>query len=253
MELPNSLDNAIKNLTNEPSKGIGTTLNDIWYLVFGFVSHAADKKRLKYANDLESYYSELSTSISHIPPERKIEPSFQTTAQALENSKYCISEKELRQLFTNLISGTMDSSVSPYIHPSFAEIIKQMSPTDAKLLQKFPLKSFVAVADYIKTNTETSNYSIELSNVCFPNDFDIFQACNSLSSLNRLGLVALETESHLSDENAYNDFFQTDFFKYFSKEVCSNRLNQKADIRKYVAKLTPLGQNFVYSCVISRK
>lgn len=54
-ELPDSIDNAVKNLTDKPTQGIGQTLSDVWYLVFGGISQAADKRRMKYAHNLELY------------------------------------------------------------------------------------------------------------------------------------------------------------------------------------------------------
>lgn len=103
-DLPDSIDNAVKNLTDKPTQGVGQTLADVWYLVFGGITQAADKRRMKYAHDLELYKQELSQKIASIPEENLIEPSIQTTAQALENSKYCIESEELRKLFVNLIS-----------------------------------------------------------------------------------------------------------------------------------------------------
>lgn len=123
-ELPDSIDNAVKNLIDKPTQGIGQTLSDVWYLVFGGISQTADKRRMKYAHDLELYKQELSQAISSIPEESLIEPNIQITAQALENSKYCIESEELRKLFVNLISKSADSHYASNAHPSFAEIIK---------------------------------------------------------------------------------------------------------------------------------
>ena len=107
-DIPDSVDNAFKNLTDKPTQNAGQTFGDIWYLVFGSISHAADKKRMKYAQDLENYRQELDQSINSIPEDKKIDPSIQITAQALENSKYCVSSEELRSMFVKLISGTMN-------------------------------------------------------------------------------------------------------------------------------------------------
>ena len=87
-ELPDSIDNAVKNLTDKPTQRIGQTFSDLWFLVFGGITQAADKRRMKYAHDLELYGQELSQSIAAIPEENLTEPNIQTTAQALENSKY---------------------------------------------------------------------------------------------------------------------------------------------------------------------
>lgn len=46
-ELPDSIDNAVKNLTDKPTQGIGQTFSDLWFLVFGGITQAADKRRMK--------------------------------------------------------------------------------------------------------------------------------------------------------------------------------------------------------------
>ena len=45
--LPESVDNAIKNVTDLPTQGIGQTLSDCWFLAFGGISQLAEKRRIK--------------------------------------------------------------------------------------------------------------------------------------------------------------------------------------------------------------
>ena len=88
--VPNSVDNAVKNITDKPTQNIGTTFADIWYLVFGGISHAAEKRKLKYSYALQEFEKELKEKISKIPEDKLIEPDIQIVAPALEASKYCI-------------------------------------------------------------------------------------------------------------------------------------------------------------------
>ncbi len=52
---------------------------------------------------------------------------------ALEASKYYFDEKEIRNMFANLIASSMDSTYNGLVQHSFVEIIRQLSPYDAKL------------------------------------------------------------------------------------------------------------------------
>ena len=65
--VPDSVDNAVKNITDKPTQNMGTTLADIWYLVFGGISQAAEKKKLKYSYALQKMEKELKEDISKIP------------------------------------------------------------------------------------------------------------------------------------------------------------------------------------------
>lgn len=250
-DLPDSIDTAVKNLTDKPTQGVGQTLADVWYLMFGGITQAADKRRMKYAHDLELYKQELSQKIASIPEENLIEPSIQTTAQALENSKYCIESEELRKLFVNLISKSMDSHYTSNVHPSFAEIIKQMSPIDARILKTLHPKYNFPVVDYVLENHLTSSYELQFPAVYISSlsDIDMWSASSAISSLERLGIIALDTSSSFSDKSVYTPFEETGYYKTFSSKAIHSYASKRATIHKYLGFFTPLGKNFFEVCV----
>ena len=45
-KIPKSIDNAIQNITDEPTQSIGTLIKDAIYLRFGHISYDAKKRRL---------------------------------------------------------------------------------------------------------------------------------------------------------------------------------------------------------------
>ncbi|MCD7863586.1 MAG: DUF4393 domain-containing protein [Lachnospiraceae bacterium] len=246
-EVPDSVDTALKNLTDKPTKNIGTTLSDVWYLVFGGISHKADIRRLKYSAELEKYKAELDEAISTIPLEKKIEPSVQITAQALENSKYCVEEPELRSMFSTLIANSMNADYNQKIHPSFAEIIKQMSPLDAKVLRMFkhtnaaglPLCNFRLVADnggYYELSEKI------LLNTTLDNAIPYSQA---LSSLERLGLLSISSDVYLNNDAYYEKFKEHPLYAIYQKQFPSKRI----DINKGKVAPTLLGRSFIEVCV----
>lgn len=91
-----------------PSKNVGQTLSDCWFLVFGGISQLAEKRKLKYAKDLEEFKQSLSSKITSIPKENRVEANTQIVMPALENAKYCVEEPSLREMFANLISSSLD-------------------------------------------------------------------------------------------------------------------------------------------------
>lgn len=126
--------NSAKNITDKPTQNMGTTLADIWYLVFGGISQAADKKKLKYSYALKKMESELKESISKIPKNKLIDPDIQIVAQALEAAKYCVEKEELRHMFVKLISNSLNTDTSNKVHPIYINIINNLTPLDAKVL-----------------------------------------------------------------------------------------------------------------------
>lgn len=246
IELPPSIDNAVTNLTDKPTASMGTTLSDLWYLVFGGISYQAEKKKIKYSHDLEEYRKELAESIAQISEEKRIEPSVQTTAQALENSKYCLEEKELRLMFTSLISNSMNADFQKDIHPSFAEILKQMSPLDATIIKTFknsstsgfPLcryqkvqnKGHITLLENVFLNYQTSNLA---------------ESSLAISSLVRLGLLETTYEESFTNDSLYTPFTEHPWFHMLKKQFP----NATITIKRGRAFLSPLGRSFVRVCI----
>ncbi|MCM1039822.1 MAG: DUF4393 domain-containing protein [Ruminococcus sp.] len=244
--LPPSIDNAIQNLTDKPTRSIATTFSDLWDLIFGGISYLSEKKKIKYAHSLILYREQLESSKNQIPPEKYVEPSTQITAQALENSKYCIEEENLRDMFVALISNSMNSDFQNDIHPSFAEIIKQMSSLDAEIIRVFknsPINGF-PLARY-QLSKELGGFSLLLEHVFLKyKTSDLDANSLSISSLSRLGLLT----------TSYSTSFDIDSYKPFTEHPRFKMLQEKFPdeiVSSYpgIVSLTPLGRSFTRVCV----
>lgn len=133
--VPQSVDKTLENILEQPSKSIGCTFSDIWYLIFGgHFNFLCEKKKIKYAAELEKYKNEIKEKFTSIPQERKGEVDLQMIGQTLNASKYCIDKVELRNMFVNLLASAVDINKNDKIHPSYAEVIKEMSRDEALLL-----------------------------------------------------------------------------------------------------------------------
>lgn len=128
--------NSAKNITDKPTQNMGATIADIWYLVFGGISQAAEKRKLKYSYALQKFEKELEKEIFKIPEQNKIEPDIQIVAKALEESKYCVEKEELRFMFSKMIAASMDRNKCNKVHPIFSNIIRLLSPLEANILKE---------------------------------------------------------------------------------------------------------------------
>ena len=195
----------------------------------------------------------MTQAIDQIPESNKVEPSLQVVSQALECSKYCVSSEELRKLFVNLISGSINSDYEPYVHPSFAEIIKQMSSIDAQLLREFPTteSGTAPTVDYVIENLRSHTCQTKLKNIIITRltDCDIDQVSKGVSSLHRLGLISINKELSHADKSLYDFFLQTDYYEKESLLAKALHPNCQLSILKYVSYLTPLGMDFVRVCI----
>lgn len=245
---PESLDHSIENLSKPLTTNIGRTFGDLWFLVFGGISQAAEKRKVKYATELEKFKQETTERLLNISPNDLKEPNIQIATQALEESKYCIEEEVLRHMFSELIASSMMKSRESIVHPAFASILKQMSPDDAISLLRFKESPGLPLIKLTVLTPETNGYRIIFSNVwekCDDHDsLDRSRAC--LESLSRFGLIEISYLERLNNTAFYDNLY-TDKLKELAYELTENTDCELSIIHGY-AKLTQLGINFI-ACV----
>lgn len=71
------------------------------------------------------------------PPENIVTPKPNIAVPALEALRYTGHESSLSDLYANLLAASMDKSTAQGAHPAFVEIIKQLTPDEAKIVGLF--------------------------------------------------------------------------------------------------------------------
>lgn len=128
--IPKFLDNALTPIAGE----VGNQLSDIVSLAFTPVIMLKSKRDIY----LENYIKDLKEKVDKIPEENLSEPSAHIIGPALEAiGKYYYNVEHVKEMYANLICSSLDKNKVEMIHPSYLEIIKQMSPLEADLFQKY--------------------------------------------------------------------------------------------------------------------
>ena len=73
----------------------------------------------------------LAKKLENIEPEKIVSPEPYVAVPALQAISYSMNSDELRELYANLLAKSMCIDTKNSVHPSFVEIIRQMSPLDA--------------------------------------------------------------------------------------------------------------------------
>lgn len=242
--VPESIDNAAKNITDAPTKNMGQTMADLWFLIFGGITQAADKRRAKYNVELNKFKEELAASIEKIPEKNRKEPSSQVVLSALDEAKFCVEEEELRKLFVSLLTSASDSTQNA--HPSYANIIRQMSPDDAIFLSVFKNQTSLPLCNLRQKLSGISGVTI-VEYLCLgaPDNFSEEQTRLCISSLIRLGICTIPAGSHLSDNSLYEPFKENEWYKALVKFHGADKI----EIEKRYLQLTPFGKSFITSCL----
>ncbi len=220
--------NSAKNITDKPTQNMGTTLADIWYLVFGGISQAAEKRKLKYSYALQEFEKELKEKISKIPKDKLIEPDIQVVAPALEASKYCIEKENLRKMYANLIVASMNNDTCGHIHPIFSSIISQMSAYDGEILESLYYAKHDSIGNK-KQNSNKTDLSLE------QNMEEVNKHILSWMTLEQLGLVYTNFKEYIF--NHLNENHEIEIHLFSDKPI-------------YIARLSDLGELFCRICII---
>ena len=202
-------------------KGPIESINQIWTLTLGrFLDGAYQKYKIKQAANLEKYANEVRSGIDKIPEENIQEPKMSVVGPALEASKFYIEEDEIRGMFAKLIASSMDKTQSINVHPSFVEIIKVLSPLDAKNLYFLYHDGDETISKFRVANKENGIYTDHFNHVFLGNpecqDNNLIEF--SIDNLIRLKLVDVSYSKYKSDDSLYDKHRENELFLKFKAE-----------------------------------
>lgn len=103
---------------------------------------------------------DVEKELESVPPERRIEPRLSVAGPAVQAMVFLGHESELRAMFAKLLATSMDAETAHLAHPAFVEIIKQLSPDEARLLRYLRKRVTVPMID-IRVHDKDNKYGTE--------------------------------------------------------------------------------------------
>lgn len=163
----------------------------------------------------------LAQKLEHVGEEKIVTPEPYVAIPAMQAISYSMNSDELRNLYANLLAKSMVIDTKELVHPSFVEIIKQMSPIDAKVFELI-MVAHVRPLITLKYSSKNGGESIIQEHCSWISQFSISQCCTSFDSLMRLGLISIPAlESYTHKEN-YELVKQNPNFKSIHESVSSH-------------------------------
>lgn len=256
------------------------SLENIWYSSIGYrFDLFAQKRKIQIEQDLEKYKEEIAHEVTKIPEDNIIDPKISVVGPALEASKYYIDEETLRNMFARLIANSMDKTSAANIHPAFVEFIKQMTSVDAHVLNEIHLNgNNIAIVKYREQAVE-NGYKDYLTEVPATKDSQnkYKEHSAAIVNLSRLGLIRYTYKEQLLDFDYYQTFLNSKSYNDAYRQARDRRIkinqtisalekvaknngipytasfdeekNNDLSIIKGVAVVTPLGINFIKTCL----
>lgn len=78
----------------------------------------------------------LKQKLENVDPDKLVTPEVYIAIPAIQAISYSMNCNELRNLYANLLAKAMNADTKDSVHPSFIEIIKQMTPIDAQIFKR---------------------------------------------------------------------------------------------------------------------
>lgn len=268
----------VTTMATKGAEAPANTLNLLWKQIFGPLDFYLQKNEFRRQNDLKKFAEAIEQTAILIPEEHIQEPKISILGPALEASKFYIEEQEIREMFAKLIASSMDVRKNEYLHHSFVEIIKQMSPHDGNIMKLFlTLPSYPVASITIKRGKGT-NRLIELLFLEIGDDYELNAI--SLINLQRLGLIEIKINEWLTAKGKYDKYYQSpqlqeltlnnhvenarkiyqaqvdslgkeDVMKRYNltlEELDSLLLKIEPELVKGIVDITPLGKAFLKIC-----
>lgn len=207
----------------------------------------------------------VSEELKNVPQEKLTEPDPYVAVPAMQAFSYSMDCDELKRMYAKLLAKAIHVDEKNSVHPSYVEIIKQMSPLDAKML-KFICKKQGSIA---MCNVRWQKKSPQMWQVlpnfrcptlghdCYSHFFFVSEDdCSpeeitvSFENLARLSLIEIEDDAYLEPKH-YQGLNGIDFASSLKEKISSL---PKCDERELAlvpgfCKMTAFGKSFANICL----
>lgn len=207
----------------------------------------------------------VSEELKNVPQEKLTEPDPYVAVPAMQAFSYSMDCDELKRMYAKLLAKAIHVDEKSSVHPSYVEIIKQMSPLDAKMLEFIHKKRGCIAMCNIRWQKKSPQIwevlpnfrSLTLGHDCYSHLFSVFEAgyspqkiTVSFENLERLSLVEIREDVYLEPKH-YQDLNNMDLASALEENIKSL---PKYDERELAltpgfCRMTAFGKSFVNVCL----
>ena len=224
------------------AKSVNVVLLPLAAINFGY-----DKAK-EYFSNKSKFEKEFSEKTNKILPEDVIEPKPSIAGPVLQGLAFSHDEPNLKEMYLNLLSNSMNRKKSSRVHPAFVEIIKQLSADEIYALNLFIKNSAVIPIVEIRRNVnDTQNFLVSKKHILniFNNVTGVPVVVKNLDTYVenwiRLGLFSVDYDSSLSATDSYN---WADNRPEYLEEVAKMDKLTTPSLTKGIFTRTALGREF---------
>lgn len=199
----------------------------------------------------------LAKKLEHVAEDKIVTPEAYVAVPAIQAISYSMDSEELRNLYANLLAKSMNSDTKDLVHPSFVEIIKQMSPIDSLVFKTIMERNANPLIDLVYEKIEGENFSIPIASQTIStniSDIDVSSIeiiCVSLDNLIKQNLIAIPEDRAYTDIHLYDKLLSSEYYITEQQKWPDSPDGFKFSHKKKMINKTNLGFSFYNICVIS--
>ncbi|MFD2610757.1 DUF4393 domain-containing protein [Deinococcus taklimakanensis] len=214
------------------------------------------KLGIKAEVNIAQFKKEYEDKLIEIPNDKLIPPDPIIMGPALQALTYTVQEPLLRKMFVNLLAAASNADSSDKAHPSFVEIIKQLKPVEAKLVDIFRDEVRLPMLTISRADKNGGMTAVQytLIEAALAGD-SLLDYSVELDNLERLKIINIKTDSSFTNENKYDKIVSAllQIFPHLVKyEYEVYRNFQEGEFRGVyrlgIIEITKFGQDFISAC-----
>lgn len=224
--------------------------------IFPFFKSFLGKLTYKFIGNFEyeikKFEYELKQKIEAIPDENITEPRLSIAGPTLDYLKYNLCEKQIKDMYINILMSEIDITKQNKVLPSYIEIVKQISKDDAifiKCLRDTKKKSLSIC--FINLKEKDSDGYIQLDTIIVDKTKNnashiIIPQKIVLENLERLNIIKINRDTYIPSEIKDTE----NAFNYYKSHTHSIINDSSAELcyDQGILEITNFGQNFIEIC-----
>ena len=242
--VPDIYDDALKPATQESGKILALIPRTINAALVPLRQWIANKEY-----NLAETEKLLAKKLEHVDEDKIVTPESYVAVPAIQAISYSMNSEELRDLYANLLAKAMNADTKEAVHPSFVEIIKQLSPVDSLVFKTIMERTVNPLIDLIYENDKHESYIIG-TNISDINVSSKEVVSVSIDNLIRQSLISVPDDRFYTNEHVYDSIINSQYYKAQKIAHPNTPEGFRLTHKKRIINKTNLGTAFYKICVL---
>lgn len=195
------------------------------------------------------FEKDVKERIKKIPEENLITPKNSLVGNTLESIKYLENDEQyLKDMYASLLANACDKTKVDSVHPSFIEIIRQLSYRDVLLLefiQENQVRPFIRLRKEREEGVGVDVLRYLLPELIFEKfNHGIEEIATSLENLERLKLIYMTVDSYLTNDALYESIRNEEHYVAYK-----NTFKESFAEKRGIIRMSDYGETFMKYCI----